>query len=250
MVASLTQLQQALSQLRQRGGTLAQRLAIAYGAYLEVLAQSAPQQIIQVCFNLCTERQPAEFLALTVPQRQALQQGIQRRCADCRTKILQAKEALIPWSTVASLDPTKCWEEFMDLEEGLTGTLRETSFAMNQLLEEHRIIVTKSLETLFEIAAKAEESGRSITNPPLLLKAIVDTQEDSDHHPLTALYVQMGDLEFLDPKLMAARQTVRDVLQDLSQLVMNYEQKRDEYQVAEAIAAWRNSWFPCPADPG
>ncbi|NJN23890.1 MAG: hypothetical protein HC810_05195 [Acaryochloridaceae cyanobacterium RL_2_7] len=74
----------------------------------------------------------------------------------------------------------------------------------------------------------------------------MDTQEeegDERVQPLTAVYLHASDLEFADAKLLGARQVIRQLIQKLQSLQKRYSQKVDEEHIAEAIAAWRASWY-------
>ncbi len=251
MVAPLPDIQKELSRLNDEAVTLRQELMAAYQRYLSVLSESVQTQLIQVCFGLCTERHAQQFLALSLTQRQTLQQDIQKLGLKLGETIIQAGQNSFVRDEGFQETPSTLYELVNDLEDTIGDRLRETSLAINRLLEDYHILKIKSLETLFEIAAKAERSGRSITNPPLLVKAIVDLKEEEEEssvQPLTAIYLQVGDLEFADAKLLGARQSIRQLRQTLNRLQKNHSQKLEEEIMAEASAAWRASWYTYSSD--
>jgi hypothetical protein len=71
-------LAQELKALEAESSRLAQRLASAYGRYLELLQQALPQQLVQACYVLCTQVHPQEFLQLSYDQRHQLQQQLKQ----------------------------------------------------------------------------------------------------------------------------------------------------------------------------
>ncbi len=251
MVASLEQIQQDLSRLRQKSTQLATKLSEAYNSYLEILGESVQKQIVLACFNLCTERHAQAFLSLSLTERQRLQQDIQKLGVELDQSLrdLLGDEHCLR-THPDEIDPPDLLEAVTGIEARMGELLRSTSLEINRLLEQQNILQIKSLDTLFEIATKAEEAGRSITNPPLFLKAIIDMKEEESahHHPLTAIYLQVGDLEFADPIVQGARHTLRQLTQQLFQLEKAYDEKLEEADVAEAIAAWRAAWFPYPSN--
>jgi hypothetical protein len=76
MPQSAEQIAQAMRSLETQATELGEQLHRAHQSYRNVLAQTASQQLIMACFTLCTEAYPKEFLALSVPARQKLQDKI------------------------------------------------------------------------------------------------------------------------------------------------------------------------------
>ncbi|MCM1981814.1 hypothetical protein [Lyngbya confervoides] len=246
MVSNPELLQKELAQLNQKAASLYQELVEHYGKYVKQLGTSAQKFMVQTCFELCTERHPQEFLKLPLSQRQTLQQDLQRLGLRLMENLQEAFQSTLEQNPPEGDPPSEIMDHLFRFERSLAQILRETSYRVNRLLEQHGILAIKSLEALFEIAAKAEEAGRSITNPPFLLKAIVDMKEDEEEpvRPLTALYLQIGDLEFADSVLLEARRPIRQLWQRLTQLEQTYQQKLGKLTIAQAAAAWRASWFP------
>lgn len=247
MVAPLSDIQKQLSTLTAEALNLRQQLVSAYKSYLVVLSESVQTQLVQICFELCTERHAQEFLSLSLTQRQTLQQDIQKLGLEIGQTLIQHGEKSLPETPPAETNPITIYEVVGQLENQVSECLHNNSHAVNRLLEHHNILKIKSLDALFELVAKAEKSGRSITNPPLQVKAIIDAKDDNDDEhpiqPLTAIYLQKADLEFADAKLLNARHPIRTLLQQLSTLHKRYEQKLEEETIAEASAAWRASWY-------
>lgn len=247
MVAPLSEIQKQLSTLTADVLKLRQKLVSAYQNYLLVLSESVQSQLVLVCFGLCTERHAKEFLQLSLTQRQTLQQDIQKLSLELGQALIKEGAQCLPPTPTAEENPLTVYEAVVHLESRLSDTLRSQSLTVNRLLEQHNILIIKSLDALFEIVTKAEQVGRSITNPPLLVKAIIDAKDDDDdneiNQPLTAIYLQIADLEFADAKLLSARQPIRQLMQKLNALQKSYTQKLEEHTMAEASAAWRASWY-------
>lgn len=244
MVAPLPDIQRELTKLKHDASELRQQFVQTYQSYLSVLSQSVQPQLIQVCFQLCTERHAQQFLELSLTQRQTLQQEIQKLGTLLGAGLIQQGHDSL--QTPDSETPQTLYDSVQALEDQVAKRLRNASLDLNQLLEKYNILKIKSLGTLFEIAEKAEKAGRSITNPPLLVKAIIDAKEDENAppvQPLTAIYLQVADLEFADAKLLGARQPLRQLRQTLDRLQKQYSQKLEEEIMAKASDAWRASWY-------
>ena len=247
MVAPLSDIRKQLSKLTTHALALRAEFASAYQNYLLVLSESVQSQLVLVCFGLCTERHAQQFLALSLTQRQTLQQDLQKLGMELGTELMQQGEKYFSDGSESEQTPITIHQAIGNLETALSETLRKSSLAINRLLEHHNILKIKSLDALFEIVAKADTAGRSITNPPLLVKAIIDAKEDQDDEtqvqPLTAVYLQISDLEFADAKLLSARQPIRQLMQQLNTLQKNYTSKQTEETMAEASEAWRACWY-------
>lgn len=244
MVATLEQLRQDIIHLEQKTAEVVRKVRDVFSAYSGVLKDSVQRQLILASFHLCTQTYPEEFLRLSFSDRRQLQQQLQQLGQQLANDLTLSGQSLLNRdgeNRVAPDEFLECWEE---IEQSTVETLRLYSRKVNEQFQSAGLLQVTSLGKLLDIAAKAEGAGRSITNPPLLLKALVDSKEsvEPSPEPVVALYLQLSDLEFTDPELMGWRQKLRPLLQTLTQLQQTYEQKQEELLVAEAIAAWRSSW--------
>ncbi|NJN23889.1 MAG: hypothetical protein HC810_05190 [Acaryochloridaceae cyanobacterium RL_2_7] len=121
--------------------------------------------MVLVCFNLCTERHAKQFLNLSLTQRQTLQQDLQKLGVELLKEIDIQSNQLLPLEAPSHETPVSLLESIVAFEKSISTSLRTTSLAINRLLEHHGILKIKSLDTLFEIAGKAEESGSSHYKP-------------------------------------------------------------------------------------
>ncbi len=245
MGATLEQLHKEMSQLRTTTSELGQELRQVLTEYFAVLARSAQKQVVMSSFHLCTQVYPEAFLERSVFERETLQEGIRQISREMTQSLATLLHPFQELELESEADPTLLLEVWEELEDGTTELFRESSRQINHLLQEANIMKIKALDKLLDSADKATATGRTITNPPHLLKAMVDPEEDDDDDldPVVALYLQLGDLEFTDPELMGWRQKLRPLLQKLSQVQQNYAQKQEEQLTAEAIAAWKAVWI-------
>jgi hypothetical protein len=252
MVAPLEQLRQDIIRLETKTAEIASELRNCLGSYCDVLRTSVQRQLILASFHLCTQTYPEEFLRLSFSDRGQLQTQLQQLGVQLANELTLACQLLLSVDADDRVTPDVLLEQWESIEDKIVDTLRLYSRKVNEQFQTHGILQIASLGKLLEVAAKAEESGRSITNPPLLLKALMDTKESEDllPEPLVALYLQLSDLEFSDPELMKWRQKLRPLIQSLMQTHQFYAQKQEELLVAEATAAWRSSWVSCHESEG
>ncbi len=256
MAATLEQLHQELGVLKQKTAEIAQNLRQILAEYLRVLGQSAHKQLIMSGFHLCTEVYPDGFLQLSVPARESLQHKIRELGRQLVASLLDVQRPLQELEFDKELDPTDLLELWETLEDDIIEHIQQSSRQLNQTLQDAQVMEIKALDKLLEMAEKAEKQGRSVTNPPHLLKALVDPKESMEDglDPVVAVYLQIGDLEFTDPELMGWRQKLRPLLQNLSKVQQTFAQKQEERLTAEAISAWKSTWIgedsPMGGSPG
>jgi hypothetical protein len=245
MVATLEQLYQALGDLQKKTAELTHDFRQVLAEYLKVLGQSTEKQLILSGFHLCTQVYPETFLQRSVSEREALQRNIRQLGQQLVGSLSHVQQPLQELEFQDKLDPTVLLELWETIEDEMVEQIRCGSRQLNQLLQDAHVMEIKSLDKLLEMAEKAEEQGRTVTNPPHLLKALIDPKEsnDDDLDPVVAVYLQIGDLEFTNPELMGWRQKLRPILQKLSQLQQAHAQKEEEKLTAEAIAAWKSTWI-------
>ncbi len=73
MAMTAAQIAQELQALESKTTTCAKQLRELYQRYLAELSNTASQQLMSVCYHLCTESFPEAFLGLSPSERQALQ---------------------------------------------------------------------------------------------------------------------------------------------------------------------------------
>lgn len=71
--AAVVSLEESKTILNQQAETLAQQFNAVYSNYLAALAATVKEQLIQACYQLCTQIYPEQFLAMDTAKQQALQ---------------------------------------------------------------------------------------------------------------------------------------------------------------------------------
>jgi hypothetical protein len=249
MGSTLEQLRQEMGNIRKKTAEVGKELRQLLTEYTSVLGRSVSKQLVLSGFHLCTQIYPETFLSLSVSERESLQQSIKQLGSQLAVSLSEIQQPLQSMESDMEVDPTVLLELWETTETSMVDALREGSRQINQQLQDCGIMTIKSLDKLLNMAAQAQDSGRSVTNPPHLLKALVDPKEllqkellQDELEPVVAIYLQLSDLEFTDPELMSWRQKLRPLRQKLTQLQQTYTQKQEEQLTAEAIAAWRASW--------
>ena len=246
MAAAIEQIEQEITALRVKASQLALEAHRAYQEYVTVLGRSLSQQLILAVYHLCTQAYPQAFLGLSLMQRQTLQADLQQLGQQLQLLLQEHWENLVQPQADEILDPDDVLQSWEDLETAIMMILRQTSRQANQLLQAQDILEIASIDMLFDIAAKAEDAGRSVTSTPHVLKALIETKdtEESEGGPVVAIYLQLADIEFSDTEVMGWRHQLRPLWQQLKALQADFEVKQQDKVVAEAEAAWRASWQP------
>ncbi len=78
MVLSIGQVQQELAEIKKNVVKSSQDLEALYDQYIFSLTESVQRQLILAIYQLCTQVYPEEFVALSLTQRQDLQQSIRK----------------------------------------------------------------------------------------------------------------------------------------------------------------------------
>jgi hypothetical protein len=246
MVATLEQLRQETTKLRTAAATIGTELQQMLVEYFDRLRHAVPQQLVLSSFHLCTQVYPEGFLQLSTSNRETLQRHIRQLGTETSESLADLLPIFLEIDCATEADPAALLEAWEIMEAGISGRLQDTSRQVNHLLQDAQVMQIKALDKLLATAVRAEDSGRTVTNPPHLLKALVDQEEENededDLDPVIAIYLQLGDLEFTDSELMSKRQRLRPLLQKLAQVQQTYAQKQEEQLTAEAIAAWKATW--------
>ncbi|MGF1477930.1 MAG: hypothetical protein ACFB4I_00325 [Cyanophyceae cyanobacterium] len=78
MGRKIGQIQQELTALEESSTAVETELNNLYEQYLNLLGQAARKQIALACYQVCTQIYPQSFLALTLRQREELQENLRR----------------------------------------------------------------------------------------------------------------------------------------------------------------------------
>lgn len=273
MAGLIDQITQQLAALDQKIEVLGDTFTETYRGYLKQLGQTVKQQLILSCYRICTENHPNRFLALSLSQRQQLQENLQTLARQTETDlnslltpIAQTKiesehlpdelEALLAETdydppnelSLTPLEALTLWQE--QLERSINKTLKTASSAANRLLQDAEVLPKRIPQAVLDAAAKAESDDSSTSN---LINALVNGSEDSEdaETPLpaitaliqvAAINLRISELEFNDASMASWRNRLRDLKQQLQGIARDYQKKRREQAIAQAQLAWKSTW--------
>ncbi len=92
MTKSIQQIKQDLDSTESATAEIAIALRDRYRDYLDLLSQSVKQQLILASYQICTQFYPASFLALSLSNKQDLQQALRRMGIEIEPKLLDIIE--------------------------------------------------------------------------------------------------------------------------------------------------------------
>jgi hypothetical protein len=163
-----------------------------------------------------------------------------------------------------------------NLEEELNHSLKEISYKLNVLLQQAQIMPPNIPKPILEANPEADRQGGNMSNIPNLLSVLIgqngdrqeeerDDEEDEDadaedaldaamekliqrRDPATiiqihSLYLRLTEIEFSNVNVLTLRKNISQLTNKVKILNREYTHKQQELKVAEAEAAWRNSWF-------
>ncbi|GAB4527164.1 MAG: hypothetical protein Tsb0014_07780 [Pleurocapsa sp.] len=139
------------------------------------------------------------------------------------------------------------------IERNIRKNLDAASKNINECLQNMGIIPNRVPTKVIEIAIKGDssDSGRNtsqVKNLPNILNLVIETDKDKKSKITSAaqislLRLRLSEIEFSDPLLSGKRNQIRAILSKIGQLRRKYRDKKQEYAIAQAEAAWRSSWY-------
>lgn len=342
MARSIRQIQQELDTIRETVAEAAQELEILYNRYIDYLSESAQKQLILAGYQLCTQIYPEAFVAMSLNQRQQLQQTLRHLSKELKPLLnkkptaeeltqeqadlhliaemlknlplgrsenkadnIEKEAEKFPNSSISTdqviqkdesessatimiedddeliveelpefnfeklqnlanqeLDQSKITE--IDLanpnhlvlwhkriETIIKKALDDVSRKANKRLQEFSIIPNRLPSKVIELAIQAGEAnaGNSkLRKMPNILSLVVETDKGqknklSTSTQISLLRLRLSEIEFADPLLSSQRNEIRMLLKKVKRLGNLYQEKQQEYKIAEADAAWRSSWY-------
>lgn len=273
MSGSIEQITQQITALEQQIEALGETFFETYRSYLSQLGQAVRRQLILSCYHVCTEGYPKRFLALSLNQRQQLQDKIREIAEQTEAELMELLrpiaettiepievpdelEALLddsaelettPEPPLTPLEALTIWQD--RLERATLKTLKSASSAANDLLQEAEILPKRIPQPVLDAAAKAEGTAPGTPN---LLNVLVDASEkstSSDKPPalnalmhVVAVNLRLAELEFNDSALMTWRNKLRELKKQFQTQARDYQKKRREHVIAEAQLVWKSTW--------
>lgn len=280
-VKSVERIEQEIVELQQAVAALAQEFYETYRDYLDELGQVVRQQLILASYNVCTQGYPANFLALSLSQQQALQKAVRtlaKQAQESLQEILQKPDEWVAVSRASVLmsegatseDPVQesdqeqgkrqttpvsnaltpediiQWQE--TLEQEIVYALRNASQDGNRLLQQAAILPKELPEAFLQQVGKAEmvEMGAS---PPNLLNVLIENPEklsvskEDLEDPESLLQIIAIQLRLTDIEFASATLTLlRNKTRSLSARLKKLWQLYRRKSRERAIAQAQQAW--------
>lgn len=281
MSKSIKQLREELEILQTNVSTLATELGESYGKYLANLTDSVPKQLILACYQICTQKYPAQFLKLSFNERHNIQQEIkslklifEEKLADYLLNIDYLDEDLIQnfqkiilknqteideidedkddetesKNNQKELTPDSLIKLHLQIDHSIHDTLKDISQIANRRLQKQSILPPQLPPKILDLALQAEENNPIMSGVPNLLSLLIEKEQDQEEEdrnitPIVAICLRLLEIEFADPNLAFQKNQIRNILAKIEKIRGQYDQKQQQYLSAEAEAAWRSSWF-------
>lgn len=342
MARSIRQIQQELDNIKETVAQTAQELETLYDKYIDSLSESTQKQLILAGYQLCTQIYPEAFVAMSLSQRQKLQQTLRQLSQEMKQLLAKKPTAEELTKEQADLNliaemlknlplgrtentkndaektpnspidseinngkfpqdediqssatimieddgdlvveevPEFSFEKLQNLtnqefnspqiteidlanpqhlvlwhkriETIIRKALDDTSRKANKCLQDFSVIPNRLPSKVIELAIQAGESnsepGKS-RKMPNILSLVVETEKGQKNKKATAtqislLRLRLSEIEFSDARLSSQRNEIRTLLKKVKRLENLYQEKRQEYKISEADAAWRSSWY-------
>ncbi len=276
MARPIEQVEQELTKLRMASSQLGKELTIAYQSYFEAFAPTLKKQSIQGCYYLCTTGYPETFLKLNYERRSQLLKTLQRTINNAVANLVAHTDpsnrsssshddddeptgeitsiSMLTTDWFATPISLSTWQK--NLESEISHSLKEISYKINLLLQQGQISPPNIPKPILEANPQADLQGGNIVNIPNILSVLVEQNssegaaiadlEDDDVPkilPIHSLYLRLTEVEFSDAMTLSCRKNIEVLVNKITLLRREYLQKQQDLKVAEAAAAWRNSWF-------
>lgn len=141
-------------------------------------------------------------------------------------------------------------EDLIKLQVGIDDAIEDSLVNLSKLgnkyLQEVGVLPKQIPSKILEMALQAEENTSLISGAPNLLSLLIEKDDKSDEMnitPVVALCLRINEIEFHDPLLNQIRQKISKIFQSLNLLDDEYQNKRQQYQIALAESVWRSSWI-------
>jgi phage gp36-like protein len=278
MAKPIEQIEQDLTKLRAASSQIGIELTAAYKSYFNTLEPILKKESIRGCYYLCTNAYTEDFLRLSYNQRCQLLKTLQRVIKNAVTNLVTKIEPSATSNNDDDDEPTgdlttmsqmqtdwfatpeslSTWHK--NLEGEISQSLKEISYKVNLLLQQGQVMPPAIPKPILEANPQADERGGNIANIPNILSILIeqdghknaeinteDEDENEDKLPnivqIRSLYLRLTEIEFSDGTVLTSRKNINQLANKVKNLRREYLQKQQEYKVAEAEAAWRNSWF-------
>jgi hypothetical protein len=273
MAKPIEQVEQELTKLRMASSQLGKELTIAYKSYFEAFAPTLKKQSIQGCYYLCTTGYPEAFVKLNYDRRAQLLKTLQRTINNAVANLVVHIDApdrssnneddptgeitsmSMPTDWFATPTSLSTWQKHIEAE--ISHSLKEISYKVNLLLQQGQVLPPSVPKPILEANPQAELQGGNLVNIPNILSVLIEQNdpqevplaiddEDGDSPkilPIYSVYLRLPEVEFSDASVLSCRKNIDVLTNKINGLRREYIQRQQDLKIAEAAAAWRNSWF-------
>ena len=142
------------------------------------------------------------------------------------------------------------WQK--NIEKQIAKTLDNTSKKANKILQEVDLVSKQIPTKIMDIALQNADSASRINkvkNIPNIFNLVIEIDKGSksktNHNfgDISLLRLNLLEIEFVDSILSSKRNEIRNLMKKISQIYKIYQERKHEYAVAEADAAWRSTWY-------
>jgi hypothetical protein len=273
MAKPIEQVEQELTKLRMASSQLGKELTIAYKSYFAAFAPTLKKQSIQGCYYLCTTGYPEAFVKLNYDRRAQLLKTLQRTVNNAVTNLVvhidspdrssnnddeptgEITSMSMPTDWFATPTSLSTWQKHLEAE--ISHSLKEISYKVNLLLQQAQVLPPSVPKPILEANPQAELQGGNLVNIPNILSVLIEQtepqevptatdDEDGDEPkvlPIYSVYLRLPEIEFSDATVLSCRKNIDVLVNKINGLRREYIQRQQDLKIAEAAAAWRNSWF-------
>lgn len=273
MAKPIEQVEQELTKLRMASSQLGKELTIAYKSYFAAFAPTLKKQSIQGCYYLCTNGYPEAFVKLNYDRRAQLLKILQRTINNAVANLVvyidspdrssnneddptgEITSMSMPTDWFATPTSLSTWQKHLEAE--ISHSLKEISYKVNLLLQQGQVLPPSVPKPILEANPQAELQGSNLVNIPNILSILIEQSEpqevasatddeDGDEPqvlPIYSVYLRLSEIEFSDATVLSCRKNIDVLTNKINGLRREYIQRQQDLKIAEAAAAWRNSWF-------
>ncbi len=177
---------------------------------------------------------------------------------------------VVPIDWFATPVSLSTWQQ--NLEEEIRHSLKEISYKVNLLFQQAQIMPSSIPKPILEANPEADRQGGNTANIPNILSVLIEQDSDQEWQlddasaeqltqsgsteeqlrqrddfsriiQIHSLYLRLSEVEFSDVAVLSLRKNISQLGNKVKVLRREYSQKQQELKIAEAEAAWRNSWF-------
>ena len=175
MARAVERIEQELAVLDRSVETIAQEFHDTYSQYLAALSQAVRQQLILASYHLCTHGYPEQFLRLSLPQRQQLQQALRQLAQQTREQLA---------TCIKPIKPT----EALPIKSSLFGKTSILSTTGTRLSKDEAEAILKELDAAGDLSIAIEIDE-------IQLAAELESIEALERQALEAADLESEDLE-------------------------------------------------------